>query len=167
MDEKSIENLQPRLRIFILCDFHLRCGSTSALVGLTFKTTLKPRSSVMSVSSLPPICWQPRRGRCRGRRWWPHRVASWPGPALASASYKKCKTCKKLSWGSIRTSIWYGMCMYCMIKLYANYVSLVMHPMLRIRIRRIPMFLALPDPDPLVRGTDPVTDPDPSIIKQN
>jgi hypothetical protein len=33
---------------------------------------------------------------------------------------------------------------------------------LRIRIRRIHMFLGLPDPDPLVRDTDP----DPSIIKQ-
>jgi hypothetical protein len=35
---------------------------------------------------------------------------------------------------------------------------------LRIRIRQISMFLGLldPDPDPLVRGTDP----DPSIIKQ-
>jgi hypothetical protein len=35
---------------------------------------------------------------------------------------------------------------------------------LRIRIRRIHMFLGLldPDPDPLVKGTDP----DPSIIKQ-
>ncbi len=94
MDEKSIENLQPRLRIFILCDFHLRCGSSSALVGLTFKTTLKPRSSVMSVSSLPPICWRPRRGRCRGRRWWPHRATSWPGPALASGSCNKCKNAK-------------------------------------------------------------------------
>jgi hypothetical protein len=36
---------------------------------------------------------------------------------------------------------------------------------LRIRIR---MFLGLPDPDPLVRGTapDPELDPDPPIIKQ-
>ncbi len=41
---------------------------------------------------------------------------------------------------------------------------------IRIRIRRIRMFLGLPDPDPLVRGTDPDplvrgthpgTDPDP------
>jgi hypothetical protein len=32
----------------------------------------------------------------------------------------------------------------------------------RIRIRRIHMFLGLPDPNPLVRDTDP----DPSIIKQ-
>ncbi len=30
------------------------------------------------------------------------------------------------------------------------------------RIHRIPMFLGLPDPDPLVSGMDP--DPDPSII---
>ncbi len=41
-------------------------------------------------------------------------------------------------------------------------------PLLRIRIRRIHMFLGLldpdPYPDPLVRGTDP--DQDPSIIKQ-
>jgi hypothetical protein len=35
---------------------------------------------------------------------------------------------------------------------------------LRIRIRRIRVFLGLLDPDPLVRGTG--TDPDPSIIKQ-
>jgi hypothetical protein len=32
------------------------------------------------------------------------------------------------------------------------------------RIRRIHVFLGLPDPDRLVRGMDP--DPDPSIIKQ-
>ncbi len=37
----------------------------------------------------------------------------------------------------------------------------VLAPVLRIRIR---MFLGLLDPDPLVRGTDP--DSDPSIIKQ-
>ncbi len=35
---------------------------------------------------------------------------------------------------------------------------------LRIRIRRIRMFLGLPDSDPLVQRTDP--DPDPSIVKQ-
>jgi hypothetical protein len=35
---------------------------------------------------------------------------------------------------------------------------------LRIRIRRIRMFLGLLDPDPLVRGMDPA--PDPSIIDQ-
>jgi hypothetical protein len=28
------------------------------------------------------------------------------------------------------------------------------------------MFLGLPDPDPLVRGSAPDSDPDPSIIKQ-
>ena len=43
-----------------------------------------------------------------------------------------------------------------------------LEPVLRIRIRRIRMFLGLlgldPDPDPLVSGMDP--DPDPSIIKQ-
>jgi hypothetical protein len=35
-----------------------------------------------------------------------------------------------------------------------------------IRIRRIHMFLSLPDPDPLVRDTDPAPDPDsdPSTI---
>jgi hypothetical protein len=33
---------------------------------------------------------------------------------------------------------------------------------LRIRIRRIRMFLGLPGPDPLVRGTN--TDPDPSLF---
>jgi hypothetical protein len=39
-------------------------------------------------------------------------------------------------------------------------------PVLRIRIRRTRTFLGLldPDPDPLVRGTDP--DQDPSINKQ-
>jgi hypothetical protein len=34
-------------------------------------------------------------------------------------------------------------------------------PLLRIRIRRIGMLLDLPDPEQLVRGSDP--DPDPSI----
>ncbi len=37
---------------------------------------------------------------------------------------------------------------------------------LRIRIRRIHMFLGLPDPNPLVRDTDTNQDLDPSIIKQ-
>ena len=41
---------------------------------------------------------------------------------------------------------------------------------IRIRIHRIHMFLGLPDPDPLVRGmdpdSDPALDPDPSIIMQ-
>jgi hypothetical protein len=37
------------------------------------------------------------------------------------------------------------------------------YAMLGIRIRRIRMFLGLPDPDTLVRGTDPA--PDPSFIK--
>jgi hypothetical protein len=32
---------------------------------------------------------------------------------------------------------------------------LIIRPVLRIRIRRIFMFLGLLDPDPLVRGTDP------------
>jgi hypothetical protein len=35
-------------------------------------------------------------------------------------------------------------------------------PVLGIRIRRILMFLGLPDPDPLVRGTDPA--PAPSLF---
>ncbi len=39
----------------------------------------------------------------------------------------------------------------------------VFYLMLRIRINMIHMFLGLPAPDPLVRGSDP----DPSIIKQN
>jgi hypothetical protein len=30
-------------------------------------------------------------------------------------------------------------------------------------IRRIRMLLSLPDPDPLVRGTDPAPEPDPSF----
>ncbi len=42
------------------------------------------------------------------------------------------------------------------------YVSLVLHPVLQIRIRRIPKFLGLQDSDPLVRGPDL----DPSVIKQ-
>jgi hypothetical protein len=37
--------------------------------------------------------------------------------------------------------------------------------MLRIRIRRNHMFLGLPNPNQLVKDTDPA--PDPSIIKQN
>jgi hypothetical protein len=37
---------------------------------------------------------------------------------------------------------------------------------LGIRIRKIPMFLGLPDPDPLIRGMDPDPALDPSIIKQ-
>jgi hypothetical protein len=39
---------------------------------------------------------------------------------------------------------------------------------IRIRIRRIGMFLGLPDldPDPLVRGTDPDPDPDPSLFSK-
>ncbi len=45
-----------------------------------------------------------------------------------------------------------------------KYASYKIATVLRIRIRRIQMFLGLldPDPDPLVRGMDP----DPSIIKQ-
>ncbi len=39
-------------------------------------------------------------------------------------------------------------------------------PVLRIRIRRIHMFLGLLDPDPLVRGKDLDLAPDHSIIKQ-
>ncbi len=35
---------------------------------------------------------------------------------------------------------------------------------LGIRICRILMFLGLPDPDPLVRGTDLAPDPDPSLF---
>ena len=45
-----------------------------------------------------------------------------------------------------------------------NLYKLHSKAVLRIRIRRIHMFLGLPDPDPLVRDTDP--DPNPSIIKQ-
>jgi hypothetical protein len=39
---------------------------------------------------------------------------------------------------------------------------------LRIRIHRIHVFLGLldPDPDPLISGMDPDSDPDSSIIKQ-
>jgi len=44
-------------------------------------------------------------------------------------------------------------------------MMLAQKPVLRIRIR---MFLGLPDPDQIVRGTDPAPDPapDPSIIKK-
>jgi hypothetical protein len=42
----------------------------------------------------------------------------------------------------------------------------LIHAVLRIRIHRIHMFLALTDPDLLVRGMDPDPDPDPSIFKQ-
>jgi hypothetical protein len=44
-------------------------------------------------------------------------------------------------------------------------VSIIILLLPVLRIRRIQMFLGLPDPDPLVRRTDPA--PDPSIIKQN
>jgi hypothetical protein len=37
---------------------------------------------------------------------------------------------------------------------------------IRIRIRRIHMFLGLPDPDPLVRGMDPDPAPDLSIMQK-
>jgi hypothetical protein len=42
-----------------------------------------------------------------------------------------------------------------------------LQPVFRIRIHRIHMFLALPAPDPLVRGMDSDPAPDPSIIMQN
>ena len=47
---------------------------------------------------------------------------------------------------------------------YLFLIHIIWRPVLRIRIRRIHMFLGLldPDPDPLVRGTDL----DPFIIKQ-
>jgi hypothetical protein len=38
--------------------------------------------------------------------------------------------------------------------------------LLGIRIRKIPMFLGLPDQDPLIRGTGPDPAPDPPIIKK-
>ena len=47
-------------------------------------------------------------------------------------------------------------------KLYVYVLAAV----LWIRIRRIRMVLGLLDPDPLVRGTGPALDQDPSIIKQ-
>ncbi len=46
-------------------------------------------------------------------------------------------------------------------ELQVNYLFIAVF---RIRIHRIHVFFALPDPDPLVRGMDPDTDPDPSII---
>jgi hypothetical protein len=49
--------------------------------------------------------------------------------------------------------------------LLRNYVIMVMTAaVLGIRIRRIRMFLGLPDPDQLVRGKDPDPDPDPSLF---
>jgi hypothetical protein len=42
--------------------------------------------------------------------------------------------------------------------------KLISVAVLRIRVRRIHMFLGILDPDPLVRGSDP--DPAPSIIMQ-
>ncbi len=49
----------------------------------------------------------------------------------------------------------------------SSWLKIQFVPVLRIWIR-IPGFLGLPDPDPLVRGMDPdpVPDPDSSIIKQ-
>jgi hypothetical protein len=55
-------------------------------------------------------------------------------------------------------------------KIYLTFLMLLVIQYFIIRIRRIHMFLGLlsPDPDPLVRGTDPALypDPDPSIISQ-
>jgi hypothetical protein len=45
---------------------------------------------------------------------------------------------------------------------YSPYGTGTVNSVLRIRIRRIHMFLGLPDPNPLVRGPAP----DPSIIEQ-
>jgi hypothetical protein len=47
-------------------------------------------------------------------------------------------------------------------------IYLALEPVLRIRIRRIRMFLGLqdPDPDPIVRGMDPDPEPDHSVTKQ-
>jgi hypothetical protein len=51
----------------------------------------------------------------------------------------------------------FGIDRYCLCK-----------PVLRIRIRRIPMFLGFQDPDTLVQGTDPDPDvaPDPFVGQQ-
>jgi hypothetical protein len=54
--------------------------------------------------------------------------------------------------------------LYSWAAVLAAYRLIAHQAVLRIRIRRIHMFLGLPDPDPLVRGMDP--DPDPSIIMQ-
>jgi hypothetical protein len=43
-------------------------------------------------------------------------------------------------------------------------VLLYVGPVFGIRIRRLRMFLILPDPDPLVRGMAP--DPDPSLFSE-
>ncbi len=49
-------------------------------------------------------------------------------------------------------------------KLLLEELHLVFYALLGIQICRIRMFLALPDPDPLLRGIDP--DPDPSFLLQ-
>jgi hypothetical protein len=58
--------------------------------------------------------------------------------------------------------------MYSPIPASFFYTSAAFLAVLRIRIRRIRMFLGLldPDPDPLVKGMVPALDPHPSIIKQ-
>jgi hypothetical protein len=71
--------------------------------------------------------------------------------------YKKNTTFKGLKITTYKSTI----------KAYLGSISNCL-AVLRIRIRRICMFLGLLDPDPLVRGMDldPAPDPDPSIAKQ-
>jgi hypothetical protein len=56
--------------------------------------------------------------------------------------------------------------MICTLSTYVYCIHYTCTAVMKIRIRRIRMFLGLPDPDPyqLVRGTDPA--PKPSTIKQ-
>jgi hypothetical protein len=66
--------------------------------------------------------------------------------------------CSQLGLFSVRSAM---LTMWCPISLSGK-ISTFLEAVLRIRIRRIHVFLGLLDPDPLVRGADP----DPSIIKQ-
>jgi hypothetical protein len=64
--------------------------------------------------------------------------------------------CKNITWGLTKQN-------NLVPRMLLKILRLCVKPVLRIR-----MFLGLldPDPDPLVRGTDPAPAPDPSIIKQ-
>jgi hypothetical protein len=69
----------------------------------------------------------------------------------------------------VRSSKKRSVCMQSFRKPYrCSYLRCRYSPVLRIRIRRIRMFLGLLDPDPFVRGTDLAPDraADPSIIKK-
>ncbi len=77
----------------------------------------------------------------------------------------KCRLAFKCSRLSLRRITCRACSMTCMSSTMPSPTRLEEKPLLRIRIHKICMFSGLldPDPDQLVRGTDP--DPDPSISK--